>query len=121
MQLKVEGWDRVVLERDLLPVSLDEVSEGEPGMYPADGAYLTSSERGVTIRYRLVIGEETMGGRYKAELFLSASDVARLFVAVFRHHAFDKVLHFLAGWTCKGLSVRSMWRGPKGLADRHGD
>lgn len=113
MHFYVEGYERVTKtgQRNLLNLKIDELEECDDEYYPFIGAKIRASQCGVYIRYRMNV-TPNMGGNYKAELFLSAEDIAFLFVRVFRHYTVDKLMHFLNGGTMRGLKLSSLWKGP---------
>jgi hypothetical protein len=111
MELDVEGWDRVVLHRDLGPGPLHDSIADNEHTYPYTGSHMSVDERGVSVRYRLQL-EQTMGGEYKAEIRISVTELFLMLIKLSAYLTFDQFVHYLNGGTRKGLGMKSMWRGP---------
>jgi len=102
MKLHVTGWSRNVYDRTLFDFDAVNASEGWQYSYSSVQKYLVKKQinmnnisgypPAIIFKFRLHVGESTMGGDYKADLCFSKNDVLSMFVDMFGDMPLSEVL-----------------------------
>lgn len=114
MRLSVEGWDRVTQygRRDILTIDIPESISKDvyDRSFPYTGSHVSLDGAGIRIRSRLHL-DTSMGGNYKAEVFISKTDILWIFLRVFRDFTLNQITHMFNGGELRGLTIGSLWKG----------
>lgn len=111
MKLIASGWRRHVSTRMLFDLNLSDAELGKD--YPYSGVAVRQIRShddvlfysevptidpippAVGYRFRIHVGESTMGGDYSADLVIGADDVLAMFKQTFGHLALDELIDLL--------------------------
>jgi hypothetical protein len=111
MKLLASGWSRHISTRKLFELELSEARDGdkyewtgltvqrikkvEEIRYFNDADVTDGTPPALGYRFRMHIGESTMGGDYSADLLVNSDDVLAMFKQIFGHLTVDEILALL--------------------------
>lgn len=112
MKMHVSGWDRTVYPRMLIEMKLDNCENNTE--YPYDGVNkeivtdfgrmspISEIPPFINYKFRLKVGDKTMGGNYMADIFINKDEVMSMFIDIFGDMKINDILKEILDAKTKG-------------------